>query len=91
MTEEIQSTKERIFNNLDHPQHKTLIGRLVALGLVLLGFLYGFIAIFETEPELILNYSISFIIIESIIGIIFIIEFVLRLWTSTINPEYKDA
>jgi len=96
MSEETQKTtvrspKERIFNALDYPQHKTLLGRLVSLGLVMLGFLYGFLAIFETEPNLILNYSISFIVIESIIGVIFILEFVLRLWTSNINPEYKDA
>lgn len=85
------SSKEKILNILNYPHHESLIGKLVAIGLVTLGFIYGFLAIFETEAELLINYSLSFITIEAIIGTIFILEFVLRLWTSYINPKYEEV
>lgn len=85
------SFKEKIFKTLDYPLSKGILPSIVGFWLILASLTWGLTAILETEKVLNLKFNSIFIIIEIISGSVFIIEYILRLWTSDINPDYKDV
>ncbi len=82
--------KESIFRFLDFPHSKDFLARFVAFWLILASISSGLTAILETEGVLKSNFNIILIIIEIISGSVFILEYILRLWVSSFNPEYKN-
>ncbi len=88
--ERIRKYKEQIFKNLNFPESKTGSARFLAFLLVCASLISGLITILETDEDLVLRYSIVFILIEVISVVIFTIEFILRFWTCDINPKYQD-
>jgi voltage-gated potassium channel len=85
----IQKLEKRIFQALDYPTSKEYSAYTLTLLIVFAIVSSALIAILETESVLLLKYSLTFRIIEVISFLVFILEYVLRLWTSEINPEYK--
>jgi voltage-gated potassium channel len=87
----IQVIKEKVFQTLDYPESKTFLASLTAFFLVMTSVISGLIVILETDVNLESQYSLIFIGIEIFVTLIFITEYILRFWSSPINPEYKNS
>jgi len=88
--ERIRRYKELIFDGLNYPESETVSARFLAFFLIFASLVSGLITILETDETLLLNYSFIFMIIEIISATIFSIEYIVRLWTSELNPKYQD-
>ncbi|MHA1281260.1 MAG: potassium channel family protein [Promethearchaeota archaeon] len=83
--------KKKITSILYYNYSKTKSAYLFALVLIILSGLSGLAAIFETDITLYRQFYIIFFILSFIAGILFIIEYILRLWTSDTNPYYEKV
>ncbi|MFW9874669.1 MAG: hypothetical protein ACFFG0_16300 [Candidatus Thorarchaeota archaeon] len=73
--------KEEIFKSLNFPKTKTITARLIAIWLIFSSLIYGTIAILETNGELEKQFYVVFVILSSITGFTFTLEYFLRIWT----------
>ncbi len=86
----IGPSKEVILKNLSFPESKTITAKLIAVGLVISSIIYGIISILETDSNLLQQNSLSFTILSIIIGFAFLLEYILRVWTSDMKPQSSD-
>ncbi|MFX1340603.1 MAG: ion transporter, partial [Promethearchaeota archaeon] len=83
--------KEQCFDGLNFPESKSVLARCMAFFLISASIMSGIISILETEENLAIRYSSIFFIFGIILVGIFSLEYALRLWSSEINPKYKDV
>ncbi|MFX1365803.1 MAG: ion transporter, partial [Promethearchaeota archaeon] len=73
--------KEKIFKSLNFPIVKTISAKFITIWLIMSSFVYGTIAILETEKNLLQQFYVVFILLSCIIGFTFNLEYFLRFWT----------
>lgn len=84
------SLRNRIAKALD-PRLKTSAGLSVTNKFITLIIIISLVsAIIETEPDVYVGHEILFSLSELIFTVIFSIEYLIRVWVSTENPQYKS-
>jgi voltage-gated potassium channel len=81
--------KQRVFRLLEGEQSR--LGRVVSFALLNLIVLNLLAVILETVPTLEARYASAFSIFENVSVAIFSVEYVLRLWSCTTNPKYRQG
>lgn len=82
--------KQRIFDILHNDEVEDPIERSFNAFMLAVIFLSVISVILETEESLSIRYSIFFFVFEAITVILFTIEYVLRIWTCTMDPRYQS-
>ena len=88
----IKGIKERVFALVETVSQDDLRTRhfdWFDISIIALIIINTFAVILESVPALSLKYSRWFNLIEIFSVIVFTIEYLLRIWTCTINPEYR--
>ncbi|MFX1392474.1 MAG: potassium channel family protein [Promethearchaeota archaeon] len=85
---EKRSLKNRLYDVLNFPSSKTLMGYFVALWFIVISIVSGIVTMLETMRDL-QQYFTIFSIIGIISGFIFILEYFLRIWVSNVKAESK--
>lgn len=88
--ENIINLKRKVYEALNYPESKTISGKLLALLLISMSTISGLTVMLETDVNLNAQLFFTFIIIEVIASIIFILEYILRFWSSSIRSEYNN-
>ncbi|WP_372370215.1 ion transporter [Candidatus Uabimicrobium sp. HlEnr_7] len=81
--------KKRIYQILSDPPKGDIVGNTISIGILLLIAVNVFVGILETVPELNKNHSAFFFNFELVSVIIFSIEYILRVWACTSQPQYQ--
>jgi voltage-gated potassium channel len=85
-----RALRSRVYGLL-HPIHSgSHTARIIELALMLLIFVNIVAIILESVPRLNASYWQAFLYIEIISVLIFTVEYLLRIWSSTENPKYAD-
>ncbi|MHA1148643.1 MAG: potassium channel family protein [Promethearchaeota archaeon] len=82
--------KQQIFEILSFPKLKSPLAFVFGILFIFASLSNGISAILETEQALQDQFWTSYMVLTVIAGIIFSIEYVLRIWTSSINPQFDD-
>lgn len=86
----MSSLKQKVFDVLDYDPDCGLCEKIVTYGLVFLIIANIIAVILQTEPMLGETYATFFDMFEMVSVIIFTIEYLLRLWSITVDPQFKD-
>jgi len=73
--------KEQILKSLSFPLIRTISAKLIAIWLILSSLVYGTTAILETSVNLQQQFHVIFLVLSSITGLTFALEYFLRIWT----------
>ncbi len=85
------SNSKQVFNLLNYPTSKSTSARLAAFLLIFASLISGITGILQTEPIINQYFSLIFIIISIITGLIFVLEYILRLWSCNANPDHEEG
>lgn len=83
--------KGRTYEILEVAVPDDKLSRIFDIFIIILIFLNVVAIILETIEKLSLQFSAFFRIFEIFSVIIFTIEYVLRVWSSTVNPKYEKS
>ena len=81
--------KKRIYEILSDPPKGDIVGNTVSVSILLLIAVNVFVGILETVPSLNKNHGAFFYYFEMVSVVIFSVEYVLRIWSCTSNPQYQ--
>lgn len=84
-----QKTKKMVFEILEGTEISGLYGRVFTLFMTILIFLNMVAVAFETVDSLYSRYHLFFKIFETFSVFVFTAEYILRLWTCTLIPDFK--
>lgn len=85
----VASLRRRIFNIIEESPHPNIWAPRFNLFMSLLIVLNISVIILESVQGLNAEYGIAFKIIDTVSVLIFTIEYILRLWTCTLNPAFQ--
>lgn len=83
------STRRRIYEILDREDPRDPVARAVNAGLVLLILANSAAAVMETVPSFDAAYRLPLHIFETLSFLVFLTEYLLRLWVAPLNPRYR--
>lgn len=83
--------KKRIYYIMDFETYEDLESKIFLGSIMTLIFLNLFAVVFETVPSLYNSYSNYFLFLERFSVTVFTIEYLLRLWTCTLLPAYRNS
>lgn len=88
--ESMPTLKQAVYDILDYDPECGRVEKIVTVGLVLLIIANILAVILQTEPLLGEMYAPFFDAFETISVVIFTIEYLLRLWSITVDPRFRD-
>jgi voltage-gated potassium channel len=80
--------KKRVYDILEYTPDSGSVGKIVNIFLIILIIINVILVIFETKVEIYLAYRSFFTVVEVFSVIVFTIEYILRVWSITMNPRY---
>ncbi|MFX1387708.1 MAG: potassium channel family protein [Promethearchaeota archaeon] len=88
--EEKRTIKEQVYTFLNFPKSKEIYAILLGFFILFLMVSTAIIVILETIKDINSRFTTIFNIFLIISSITFLSEYILRVWSSNINPTYKD-
>jgi voltage-gated potassium channel len=85
----MKSIKERVYSILVSTEGRSILDRIIAIGLMLLIILNVFAVVFETVDSLRAEYQDYFLAFEAFSVGVFTVEYLLRLWVAPMDGRYK--
>jgi voltage-gated potassium channel len=82
--------KERIYEILSDPPEGDVLGNTISISILVLIAVNVFIGILETVPSLYENHEDFFYYFELFSVVVFSVEYLLRLWSCTSHPDFKN-